>query len=220
MVSVPLPPTSSQLLMSSETEPPYVVQLVDGSIVHIPPTIMDDIVDCHLHSSPTLSLSTWLGCKKKVMFLQAGEYMKGYMQFDALQKMWCFSQQQRKGEETWGVNLPDFIHSFQGYIDDGPIIPGWHSSTKFVQGLAHHVSAIECKVSCPGSLWHAMQPCHPDHSIWLDLYKEEYKGLTDVSSLDVITSDEYHTIRTSTGKFAIPSMGILSVKKDAAGHPD
>ena len=94
MVSVPLPPTSSQLPTSSETELPYVVQLVGGSIVHIPPTIMDDTVDCHLHLSPSSSLPTWLGCKKKVMFLQAIEYMKGYMQFDALWKMWHFSQQQ------------------------------------------------------------------------------------------------------------------------------
>ena len=143
---------SYQLPMSSATEPPYVVQLVDGSIIHIPPTIMDDIVDCHLHLSCPSSLPTWLGCMKKVMFLQAGEYVKGYMQFNAPRKMWRFSQQRRNGEETWGVDLPDFVHSFQGYIDDGSIIPGWHSSTKFVQGLAHHVSAVPCKLSCPGSL--------------------------------------------------------------------
>jgi len=38
-------------------------------------------------------------------------------------------------------------------------------------------------------------------------------------TFDVITSDEYSMIRTSTGKTAIPSMGILSVKKDATGCP-
>ena len=91
VVLVPLPQTSSQLPTSSETEPPYVVQLVD--VIHIPPTITDDIVDCHLHLLTPSSLPTWLGCMKKVMFLQASEYVKGYMQFDASRMMWHFSQQ-------------------------------------------------------------------------------------------------------------------------------
>ena len=112
------------------------------------------------------------------------------------------------------MDLPDFVHSFQCYIDDGSIILGWHTLTKFLQGLAHYVSATPCKLSCPGSLHHAMPPSHPDHPIWLNSYKEEYRGLTDTSTFDVISVAEYHTIHVSKNKMAILSMGILLVTKD------
>ena len=64
-----------------------------------------------------------------------------------------------------------------------------------------------------------MQPSHPDCPIWVDLYQEEYKGLTSKYTFNIISAEEYHTICSTTAKTAIPSMGILSVKKEAAGHP-
>lgn len=36
-----------------------------------------------------------------------------------------------------------------------------------------------------------MYLCNPDRSIWLDSYKEEYRGLQSNDTFDVISEDEY-----------------------------
>jgi len=64
-----------------------------------------------------------------------------------------------------------------------------------------------------------MHLSHPNRPIWLNSYKEEYCGLTDVATFDVISAVEYYTIHSSTSKTAIPLMGILSVNGDAVSHP-
>jgi len=65
-----------------------------------------------------------------------------------------------------------------------------------------------------------MKPDHIlDQNIWLDSYKEEYNGLTSQNTFDIISGEEYHKIHASMGKHMIPSMCILSTKKDANGHP-
>ena len=51
-------------------------------------------------------------------------------------------------------------------------------------------------------------------------YKEEYNGLLTHDTFTSIDADEYHMIRKQTGKQAIPSMGVLTIKPDGHGNPD
>ena len=92
-------------------------------------------------------------------------------------------------------------------------------TTKFLQGLARHVSMVNCQMECPVSLHLAMQSSHPNKHTWLASYKEEYDGLVKQDTFDIIDEETYRHIHHTTGKLAIPSMGILSVKKDASGNP-
>lgn len=60
---------------------------------------------------------------------------------------------------------------------------------------------------------------HPDRDVWIELYKEEYNGLVDHGTFQIIDEMEYHAIAKATGKQAIPLMGILNIKTNAAGNP-
>ena len=62
-------------------------------------------------------------------------------------------------------------------------------------------------------------PTYPDPLIWLNSYKEEYLGLVNQQTFDIINQDEYHHIINTMGKTAIPSRCILNIKKDAYGCP-
>jgi hypothetical protein len=53
----------------------------------------------------------------------------------------------------------------------------------------------------------------------MESYEEEYYGLVALNTFTVIDAEQYQEIRTQTGKQAIPSMGILTVKNDAEGRP-
>ena len=152
VVSAPLTMTSSQLPSSGDTENPYVVLLVDGSTIHIPPSLMGELVDYCLASPSVTSIHPWLGTQQKVMYLCDGEYLKGIMKFVDTHSVWQFSQQWQNGEETWGVDLPYYVSMFLGYIVNGILVSGWHTSTEFLQGLAHHVSTSQCQRPFPGSL--------------------------------------------------------------------
>ena len=139
---------------------------------------MEDIVDCHGPFQEIHTLTAWMGNKQKGMFLHDGQYVKGYLIFELDSNDWFFSHQCHNRIKVWGVDIPNLLTCTQQFIDDGTLIQGWHTSTSFNQGFAQHVSAINCHLSCPGSLHHSMKPDHPDWIIWLDSYKEEYNGLT------------------------------------------
>lgn len=77
------------------------------------------------------------------MYLSQGVYLKGTMDWNLDTNMWHFSQCHKNGTELFGVDLPNFCNDFQKYIDDGMLIPGWHSGKSFsVAGSTRHVSTI------------------------------------------------------------------------------
>lgn len=149
------------------------------------------------------------------MYLHKGVYKKGIMEWDLDNSTWRFSQRRRNGTELFGVSLPNFCQSFQKYIDDGTLIPGWHGGNNFTPaGIFQHVSAtgLHCSLT-PGSLSKALHCRNPDKNIWLASYKEEYEGLQSNSTFDVISEAEYHSLCKQHGVQAIPSMCTFTVKK-------
>jgi len=154
VISVPLPSELNTLPEDSISESPYKIQLVDGSIFSIPPVMMDDIVDCRSQSTKrSFSPPAWLRASQKVMFLRDGEYIKGCMEYDLDSKLWQFAQRRRNGDELWSIALPNFLQTFQKYIDEGLLIPGHHNNAGFLRGSANHVSATGLSsLHPPGSL--------------------------------------------------------------------
>ena len=138
---------------------------------------------------------------------------------------WRFSQHRRNGVEIWGVSLPNFAQNFQKFIDDGSIIPGWHKKGCFQPspvslGSAGHISAADLLSPIPpGSLNKALKLRGNDFKIWRDSYREEFDGLHNNDCFEIISEEEYQRIFRSTGKRAIPSMCVFTVKKDSHGRP-
>ena len=60
---------------------------------------------------------------------------------------------------------------------------------------------------------------HPDEATWQESYAKEYKGLIDHNTFDIISEETYLDIRKRTGRSAIPSMGVFTVKNDSDGKP-
>jgi hypothetical protein len=69
--------------------------------------------------------------------------------------------------QFFGATLPNFCQTFQRYIDDGTLIPGWHGGENFhTAGLSQHVSANDLKCLIPpGSVTKGLHPRNPDHLI-------------------------------------------------------
>lgn len=221
VISVPLPSALNTLPADSISESPYQIRWVDGSTFSIPPVMMDDIVDFRSSSSQRIfSPPAWLRASEKVMLLKDGEYVKGCMEYDVDADCWQFAQCQRNGDELWSIALPNFLTSFQNYIDDGLLIPGHHTNAGFICGSALHVSAMGLSLTHPpGSLKKALDRTSPNHRIWFDSYKEEYDALFNNSTFETISEEEYHRHCKLSGRSAIPSMAVFTIKKDKLGRP-
>ncbi len=76
------------------------------------------------------------------------------------------------------------------------------------------VSAINLHWECPPTLLQAPADSHPDWEIWLDSYREEKHGIESLDTYQKITLGEYPTLCKKGAPKAIPTMCVLTIKKD------
>jgi len=95
------------------------------------PDLIEKFVTTSSSSTYKIKFLSWLGNNQKVMYLKDGLYVKGVMEWNLDEHNWRFSQCHQNGVEIFGIILPNFSQEFQKYIDDGSIIPGWHSGKNF-----------------------------------------------------------------------------------------
>jgi hypothetical protein len=60
---------------------------------------------------------------------------------------------------------------------------------------------------------------HPDREVWLQSYYEEKHGIESLSTFWKITLGEYHALCEKSAPKAIPTMCVLTIKKDENLHP-
>jgi len=214
VISIPIPSPQSCLPVSDKEASPYVIRLIDGSIHRVSPDLMEQLVTTSSPTTNRIKFPSWLGNNQKVMYLKDGIYVKRLMEWSLDETSWRFSHRQKNGTELFGILLPNFCHEFQKYIDDGTILPGWHSGKKFTNaGSTRHVSARTLISSTPpGSILKALHPSHPEKSIWFESYQEEYDGLISNDTFDIISEAEYQCLRQLHGVCVIPSMCIFVIK--------
>jgi hypothetical protein len=63
-------------------------------------------------------------------------------------------------------------------------------------------------------LLRALADSHPDHEIWLQSYYEEKRGIESLRTFKNITLGEYRALCVKGAPKAIPTMCILTIKKD------
>ena len=121
-------------------------------------------------------LPCWIGQDQNVMFSKNGKHCKCHL--DCIEDVgWHVSHHRCNGTECWGVNLPNLVETFQSFVDDGSLIPGWQRPSTGMLGKASHVSATSLTQPAPSSLKKALLHDNPDRNIWLDSCKEKKQGL-------------------------------------------
>jgi hypothetical protein len=112
-----LSPAADQQIPASKDSTFYVIRLV-APLVQNNNDESTDIIRVSASKMPfitiptpapwddSLSVPSWLSKEKKVTFLHAGEYHKGFLEFTDSNK-WRFSCHCHNGIEKWGVELPN-----------------------------------------------------------------------------------------------------------------
>ncbi len=67
---------------------------------------------------------------------------------------------------------------------------------------------------CPPSLLKTLADSHPDREVWLQSYYEQKCGVKSLGTFRKISLGKYRTLREKGVPKAIPTMCILTIKKD------
>jgi hypothetical protein len=126
-----------------------------------------------------------------------------------------------------GLLLPDLVANYHHLLDSGQLFKG-HAKFKNVYDsrsqfqlrdcVLRHVSAHGLHSLIPPSSLSKIASMDPnDQAIWYASYDEEYDGLADIPTWDVITEEQYQKLKGRCK--AIPSMAIAVIKYDENNRP-
>ena len=73
--------------------------------------------------------------------------------------------------------------------------------------------------ACPPSLLKALADSHPDCKIWFESFCEEKQGIEALDTYKRISLGEYRALREKGAPRAIPTMCVLTIKKDKNLRP-
>jgi hypothetical protein len=219
--------TVIDMLLDPTTSPQYFIIFNDGttrafvasdmpSLIPKPTTVSSD-------STHLLPFFLQPGCK--ITYEHKGQYHKGFLGHSQ-DGTFCFSFKSHinKKSEDWGVPLPNLTSALQDLCLDGILIPG-HQSSSFQRphlpqaASVSHVSAIHLKCKCPRSLLTSLHPTHPDRNTWMASFHEEKSDIESQGTYVKINLAQYCTLCAKGAPKAIPTMCVLSIKKDEMLNP-
>jgi hypothetical protein len=140
-----------------------------------------------------------------------------------------FKSHVNKKKEDWGVNLPNLVINWVDLCIKGVLIPG-HVSHTFLclpcssapmtfDPMASFVSTINLHLECPPSLLKALADSHPDCDVWLHSFLKEKQNIQSMNTYRKITLGVYCTLCKKGASKAIPTMCVLTVKRDENLNP-
>jgi hypothetical protein len=129
-----------------------------------------------------------------------------------------------KHKEDWGIDLPNLSQTWADLCIEGILLPG-HVAHSFLQDpsspnsstfnpVASFVSAVTLHWDCPPSLLKALATSHPDCEVWLQSYYKEKRGIESLDTYCKITLGKYCALWEKGSPKAIPTMCVLTIKKD------
>ena len=142
-----------------------------------------------------------------------------------------FKSQVKKKTKDWGIDLPNLPFNWADLCTEGILIPGHVAHTFIPHALssgpliltsytstfnpvASIVSAINLHRDCPPSLLQALAASHPDREVWLQSYYEEKGGIESLGTFKRLTLGEYCALQEKGAPKAIPTMCVLTIKKE------
>jgi hypothetical protein len=108
---------------------------------------------------------------------------------------------------------------WQDLCPKGLLLPGHTWSSFDCTASAHHVSAHNLLRKCPCSLLTALDTNHPDRDVWLESFQEEKNGIESLNTYDKISLAEYRAFFEKGAPRAIPTICVLTIKKDEIMNP-
>ncbi len=200
----------------------YLILFNDGKSSSIPAAEMPDLIpkpsvdvldNTHL-------LPPFLKVGSKITFDKDGQYHKGFLSClpDGSYQI-SYKSHINKKHEDWGIFLPDLATRWQDLCAKGLLLPGHGWSSFDRSASANHVSAWGLISECLHSLLSALNPNHPDREVWLESFCEEKRGIESLDTYDKILLAEYCALREKGAPRAIPTMCVLTIKKDKMMNP-
>ncbi len=202
--------------------PNYTILFDDGSIASIPLKHMAGIilpppinVDDSDSTASLLPIFLRLNSKK---------YHNGFLgQHNGIYRF-VFKSHINKRKEDWSVPLPNLPTTWMDLCIEGVLLPG-HISHTFLHSLtspqlstfhpvASFVSALNLHKECPPTLLKALADSHPDREVLLQSYKKEKSGLESLDTYRKLTLGEYRALRKKGAPCTIPTMCVLTIKRD------
>ncbi len=213
---------------------PYTILFDEGTTASIPLSQM-----ANLSSPPPVQLTVadgsdsllppFLRLSSCITFEHEGQYHKGYLsQLDGVYHF-SYKSHVNKCWEDWGVPLPNLASNWVDLCVEGILFPG-HVSHLFLwlqssstptsfDPVAPFVSTVNLHRDCSPSLLKALADSHPDREVWLDSFFKEKRGIQALDTYQKITLGEYRAIREKGAPRAIPTMCVLTIKKDKNLRP-
>jgi hypothetical protein len=201
-----------------------------ASLIPSPPVSRVGLHKTSSHNNSSL-LPPFLQVGNCITYEHDGEYHKGFLTCNT-SDTYCFSFKThiKKKSEDWGVDIPNLPFTWVDLCTEGVLLPG-HVAHSFICSLSHNslisspppptfdpvaniVSAVNLHQDCPPSLLQALASNHPDREVWLQSYYEEKGGIEEMGTFWKITLGEYRALHEKGAPKAIPTMCVLTIKKD------
>ncbi len=216
------PPSTAKIIGIPSYQAPniYTVAFRDGSVAEYTEDLLSLAPD---HMIVSTILPSWIkGGANATLFLESMPKPKhGVLQQQSGD--WLFFP----GKSLDGIVLEDFQANCQSLLDTGQLFKG-HAKFKNVYDTRNHVSLRDCvlrhisahglkSLVAPTSLKAHLKLDPSDKAIWDAAYNEEYDGLAELPTWEVITESQYKQL--CKGKKALPTMAIATIKYDANNRP-
>jgi hypothetical protein len=213
---------------------PYTILFDDGTTASIPLSQMANLIPPPLaqltaaDSSDSL-LPPFLSLNFCITFEHKGQYHKGYLgQLDGIYPF-SYKSHVNQHREDWGVPLLNLASNWVDLCVEGILLPG-HILHLFLQSqssstpttfdlVASFASAINLHRDCSPSLLKALADSHLNREIWLNSFFKEKRGIQALDTYQQITLGEYPALREKGAPRAIPTMCVLTIKKDENLRP-
>jgi hypothetical protein len=169
-------------------------------------------------------LPPFLQLNSKITYEHDGQYHKGFLGIRNSVYRFVYSSHVNKHKDDWGVNLPNLPQTLVDLCIKWILLPG-HVAHSFLRDqslptsstfdpVTSFVSAVNLHWDCPPSLIKALAELHPDRDVWLNSYYEEKQGIESLETYCKITLGKYCALWEKGAPKAIPTMCVLTIKKD------
>ena len=205
----------------------YIIQYDDGTSSEVDLSDMPSIAQLPpaspVEDDSKRGLPPWLFPNSKVTYEYQGEYHKGYIGVKDGVYRFSYKRHPNVRDEEWGVELRDFPSTWVQLNQEGVLLPG-HDVSSFRRDAADPVASIVSAANLhsrdvPSSLLQALADDHPDREVWLQSFYEEKNSIESMNTYRKITLGEYRALREKGAPKAIPTMCVLTVKRDESMMP-
>ncbi len=234
VMDIPFPVDVSDTSDMACGNPPYTILFDNGTSASIPLSEMASIIPPPpvVPSTPDGTdhlLPPFLRINSCITYEHDGQYHKSFLgQHDGVYRF-SFKSHVNKRKEDWGVPLPNLTSNWVDLCLEGILVPGHVSHTFLCSStspmastfdpVASFVSAVNLHRDYPPSLLKALVDTHPNRDVWLASFYEEKRGIEQLDTFTKISLGEYRALREKGAPKAIPTMCVLTIKKDEQLRP-